>query len=104
MKHTEKNVPTNALRFWLFLIVALIVIELHSWCAKDGVNYCTISQNQHIKPQYYGSCCMHGSVSALGDHVMISRKAQGIHINFSVQHILNFVNLGSCHGESTYGP
>merc|ERR1711871_1604784 len=74
-----------------------------NWCNKDGVNYCTMSLNQHI-PQYCGSCWAHGSVSALGDRIKIARKAQGIDINLSVQHILNCGNVGSCHGGSVDGP
>merc|ERR1719261_1105293 len=74
-----------------------------TWCDKDGVNYCTMSRNQHI-PQYCGSCWAHGSVSALGDRVKIARKAKGIDINLSVQHILNCGQVGSCHGGSIAGP
>jgi len=74
-----------------------------TWCDHDGVNYCTKSLNQHI-PQYCGSCWAHGSVSALGDRIKIARKARGIDINLSVQHILNCGNVGSCHGGSVDGP
>jgi cathepsin X len=74
-----------------------------TWCDKDGVNYCTMSRNQHI-PQYCGSCWAHGSVSALADRVKIARGAKGIDINPSVQHILNCGNVGSCHGGSVTGP
>merc|ERR1711966_12426 len=74
-----------------------------TWCDKDGVNYCTKSLNQHI-PQNCGSCWAHGSVSALGDRIKIARKAQGIDINLSVQHMLNCGGVGSCHGGSVDGP
>merc|ERR1712196_76871 len=74
-----------------------------SWGDKDGVNYCTKSLNQHI-PQYCGSCWAHGSVSALGDRIKIARKAKGIDINLSVQHMLNCGNIGSYHGGSVPGP
>jgi len=74
-----------------------------TWCDKDGVNYCTMSRNQHI-PQYCGSCWAHGSVSALGDRIKIARGGKGIDINLSVQHILNCGGVGSCHGGSIDGP
>lgn len=74
-----------------------------NWCDKDGVNYCTMSRNQHI-PQYCGSCWAHGAVSALGDRIKIARKGQGVDINLSVQHMLNCGNIGSCHGGSVTGP
>jgi len=77
--------------------------DAFTWCDNDGVNYCTMSRNQHI-PQYCGSCWAHGSVSALGDRIKIARKAQGIDINLSVQHILNCAGMGSCHGGSVIGP
>merc|ERR1719343_1021479 len=73
-----------------------------TWCNKDGVNYCSMSRNQHI-PQYCGSCWAHGAVSALADRLKIARKAQGIDINPSVQHILNCGNVGSCYGGSIDG-
>ena len=74
-----------------------------TWGNVDGVNYLTMSRNQHI-PQYCGSCWAHGSVSALADRVKIARKAKGVDINPSVQHILNCHGGGSCHGGSVDGP
>jgi len=79
------------------------VPDAFTWCDKDGTNYCTMSRNQHI-PQYCGSCWAHGSISALGDRIKIARKAKGIDINLSVQHLLNCGNVGSCHGGSVPGP
>ena len=74
-----------------------------NWCDMNGTNYCTISRNQHI-PQYCGSCWAHGSISALGDRLKILRKAKGIDINLSVQHLLNCGDAGSCYGGSVDGP
>jgi len=73
-----------------------------TWCDKDGVNYCTISRNQHI-PQYCGSCWAHGALSALADRVKIARGGKGIDINPSVQHVLNCGDAGSCHGGFSAG-
>jgi cathepsin X len=77
--------------------------ESFNWGDVNGTSYLTKSLNQHI-PQYCGSCWAHGSVSALGDRIKIARKAQGVDINLSVQHILNCANAGSCHGGSVDGP
>jgi hypothetical protein len=74
----------------------------YTWCNKEGVNYCTMSRNQHL-PQYCGSCWAHGAVSALADRIKIARGAKGVDINLSVQHILNCGGVGSCHGGSTAG-
>jgi len=74
-----------------------------TWCDKNGVNYCTMSRNQHI-PQYCGSCWAHGSISALGDRIKIARGAQGIDVNLAVQHLLNCGQVGSCHGGTVDGP
>jgi cathepsin X len=71
--------------------------EEFTWCNKSGVNYCTMSRNQHI-PQYCGSCWAHGALSALADRVKIARGGMGIDINPSVQHILNCQGGGSCYG------
>lgn len=74
-----------------------------NWCNKDGINYCTMSRNQHI-PQYCGSCWAHGAMSALADRIKIARKAQGIDINLAIQHLLNCGGVGTCHGGSIDGP
>jgi cathepsin X len=84
----------------------LQAVELPSeftWCNKDGVNYCTISRNQHI-PQYCGSCWAHGTMSALADRIKIARKGQGIDINLAIQHLLNCGGVGSCSGGTVDGP
>jgi cathepsin X len=85
------------------LLTTEVMPDDFTWCNKDGVNYCTMSRNQHI-PQYCGSCWAHGSVSALGDRIKIARGAKGIDINLSVQHLLNCGGVGSCHGGSIDGP
>jgi cathepsin X len=79
------------------LLGAVQYPDQFSWCDKDGVNYCTISRNQHI-PQYCGSCWAHGAISALADRVKIARGGKGIDINPSVQHVLNCIDSGSCMG------
>jgi len=85
------------------LLMAEQMPDEFTWCDKDGVNYCTMSRNQHI-PQYCGSCWAHGAISALGDRIKIAREAKGVDINLSVQHLLNCGGVGSCHGGSVDGP
>lgn len=72
--------------------------EEFSWCNYNGTNYCTMMLNQHI-PQYCGSCWAHGTISALQDRIKIARKAQGVDIQLSIQHVLNCGSkAGSCNG------
>ena len=85
------------------LLGAADLPDSFTWCNKEGVNYCTMSRNQHI-PQYCGSCWAHGAISALGDRIKIARGAKGIDVNLAVQHMLNCGNAGSCHGGSVDGP
>mmetsp|Transcript_54646 Transcript_54646/g.158148 ORF Transcript_54646/g.158148 Transcript_54646/m.158148 type:complete len:392 (-) Transcript_54646:187-1362(-) len=83
------------------------------WCNRDGTmdfgqgvkgqSFCTMNRNQHI-PQYCGSCWAHGAVSALADRVKIARRAQGVDLNPSVQHLLNCGGVGSCYGGTVDGP
>mmetsp|Transcript_66245 Transcript_66245/g.158459 ORF Transcript_66245/g.158459 Transcript_66245/m.158459 type:complete len:617 (+) Transcript_66245:94-1944(+) len=74
-----------------------------SWCDKDGVNYCSISRNQHI-PQYCGSCWAHGAWSALADRIKIARKGKGPDVTPSIQHLLNCGGVGTCKGGTVDGP
>ena len=71
--------------------------DTFQWGDQNGVNFLTKNLNQHI-PQYCGSCWAHGALSALADRIKIVRKAEGIDINLSVQHVLNCGDAGSCHG------
>ena len=85
------------------LLSSAVMPSNFTWCNNAGVNYCTMSRNQHI-PQYCGSCWAHGAISALGDRIKIARGAEGIDINLAVQHLLNCGNVGSCSGGSIDGP
>ena len=73
-----------------------------SWRNVGGTSFLTKSLNQHI-PQYCGACWAHGAISSIADRVKIARKAQGVDINPSVQHVLNCGTAGSCHGGSASG-
>lgn len=69
-----------------------------SWCDKDGVNYCSTSQNQHL-PQYCASSPISAALTALEDRIKMDRKGKGTDIRLSVQHVLNCgSSVGSCQG------
>lgn len=58
------------------------------WGNYSGVNYLTVSRNQHI-PVYCGSCWAFAATSALSDRFKILRKAAFPDINLAPQVFLN---------------
>lgn len=68
------------------------------WRNIEGVNYATITKNQHI-PIYCGSCWAHGTTSALADRFMILNGPQSPPISLSAQVVVNCQpGGGSCDG------
>lgn len=70
------------------------ILELSSlpasldWRDKAGVNYATMSRNQHI-PHYCGACWAFATVSSLSDRVRIARGPTGPEVNLAVQVVLD---------------
>jgi cathepsin X len=68
------------------------------WRNIEGINYVTISKNQHI-PIYCGSCWAHGPTSALADRFMMHDGGRTTPISLSTQVIVNCQpGAGSCFG------
>ena len=68
-----------------------------SWGNVDGINYLTVSRNQHI-PQYCGSCWAHAATSALSDRIKIMRNASWPDFNISPQVLISCGPNDGCHG------
>lgn len=80
-------------------------VKSFSWCNNDGINYCTMSRNQHL-PQYCASSWLFATLSALGDRIDIVRRQHkeiGVQFTLSPQHVLNCGQVGNCWGGSMYG-
>jgi len=73
-----------------------------TWANKDGVNYLTMSRNQHI-PVYCGSCWAHGTTSSIGDRIRIMSNASFPQVNPSPQVLINCNAGGTCEGGDPGG-
>jgi cathepsin X len=71
--------------------------ETMLWANVSGVNYLTVTKQQHI-PQYCGSCWAQAATSALSDRIKIMRKAQWPDINIAPQPLVSCIDYG-CDGS-----
>jgi len=68
------------------------------WNNVNGVNYLTVSRNQHI-PVYCGSCWAVAATSALSDRIKILRKGRWPDINIAPQVVVSCdKDVNGCHG------
>eukprot|EP00440_Ansanella_granifera_P047095 gb/GFBE01051004.1/.p1 GENE.gb/GFBE01051004.1/~~gb/GFBE01051004.1/.p1 ORF type:complete len:677 (+),score=121.18 gb/GFBE01051004.1/:1-2031(+) len=83
--HREEHVLGP--RMHEILSLAALPAQL-DWRDKDGVNYATMSRNQHI-PYYCGACYAFSTTSALSDRLRIAQGPSGPEVNLAVQVVLN---------------
>lgn len=72
------------------------------WGNIHGVNYLTVSRNQHI-PQYCGSCWAFGPTSEVSDRIKILRRNAFPEINLAPQVLINCRGGGTCGGGFVAG-
>ncbi|CAE8672832.1 unnamed protein product [Polarella glacialis] len=85
----SKNRDEHVLSPRMHELLTLVALPQElDWRNKDGINYLTMSRNQHI-PYYCGACWAFATTAVLSDRLRIARGPSGPEVNLAVQVVLN---------------